>query len=225
MRRGARGFTLIELLVVIAIIAILAAILFPVFARAREKAKSASCLSNVKQLTLGLMMYVGDYNDTIPMTGAGFWDGGGNWTGCCNLRWYTSIFPYLKNQEILACPSVRGQLGYVAVCRTQASILSELSSPATTGIITDAYRPQPRLDSGQDYADGSPVYAPAKLQQPTNAPWGGPPPCSGGLANALPADRHNRGVNVGYLDGHAKWQGVVVFSGDRAIIPASKWDP
>jgi prepilin-type N-terminal cleavage/methylation domain-containing protein len=66
MRRTAKGFTLIELLVVIAIIAILAAILFPVFARAREKARQSSCLSNVKQITLGTQMYVQDYDEKFP---------------------------------------------------------------------------------------------------------------------------------------------------------------
>ncbi len=112
MRR--RGFTLIELLVVIAIIAILAAILFPVFARAREKARQTSCLSNVKQLALGVMMYVQDYDETFP----------------CWARWYPSrynagdgfadsvctspqspplaIYPYVKNLQLYVCPSGRG---------------------------------------------------------------------------------------------------------------------
>ena len=65
-RSAWRGFTLIELLVVIAIIAILAAILFPVFAQAREKARGAACLSNVKQLGLALQMYAQDYDETLP---------------------------------------------------------------------------------------------------------------------------------------------------------------
>src|SRR5436305_5829833 len=67
MRKQNRAFTLIELLVVIAIIAILAAILFPVFAQAREKARSISCLSNTKQLGLAVMMYVQDYDETFPL--------------------------------------------------------------------------------------------------------------------------------------------------------------
>jgi prepilin-type N-terminal cleavage/methylation domain-containing protein len=65
--KGPRGFTLIELLVVIAIIAILAAILFPVFAQAREKARQTACLSNVKQLGTGVMMYAQDYDETLPL--------------------------------------------------------------------------------------------------------------------------------------------------------------
>jgi prepilin-type N-terminal cleavage/methylation domain-containing protein len=71
-----RGFTLIELLVVIAIIAILAAILFPVFARAREKARQSTCLSNVKQISLGLVMYMQDYDDSLPQTY--YYRGGGS---------------------------------------------------------------------------------------------------------------------------------------------------
>jgi prepilin-type N-terminal cleavage/methylation domain-containing protein/prepilin-type processing-associated H-X9-DG protein len=91
-RRPSRnGFTLIELLVVIAIIAILAAILFPVFAQAREKARGISCLSNVKQSGLALAMYVQDYDETTPKLGH-------------NTEWWTQIYPYVKNVDVFFCP-------------------------------------------------------------------------------------------------------------------------
>jgi len=76
--RKAHGFTLIELLVVIAIIAILAAILFPVFARARAKAQQNNCLSNIKQLALGTLMYVSDYDDRFPFAWSTVYYVGGN---------------------------------------------------------------------------------------------------------------------------------------------------
>jgi len=88
-----KGFTLIELLVVIAIIAILAAILFPVFAKAREKARQISCVSNVKQLALGMLQYNEDYDESMPTTNT-IW--GGGWAG--------EIFPYVKSKGVYACP-------------------------------------------------------------------------------------------------------------------------
>lgn len=110
-----KGFTLIELLVVIAIIAILAAILFPVFARAREKARQASCQSNLKQIALATMMYIEDYD--------GLWVGGGrgldktgvsfDWPGTVGSlnyfgperHWPLMLYPYTKNAQIFNCPS------------------------------------------------------------------------------------------------------------------------
>jgi prepilin-type N-terminal cleavage/methylation domain-containing protein/prepilin-type processing-associated H-X9-DG protein len=106
------AFTLIELLVVIAIIAILAAILFPVFAQAREKARQTSCLSNTKQIGLGIMMYTQDYDEILPQTG---------WQGPCTDPsngvtpgddFFSGVFafpiaagPYIKNWQIFQCPS------------------------------------------------------------------------------------------------------------------------
>ena len=98
-RHTERGFTLIELLVVIAIIAILAAILFPVFAQAREKARSASCTSNLKQLGLGILMYKQDYDEKFPF---------GGWMPPGNIgsgEWQNTTQPYIKNKGVYYCPS------------------------------------------------------------------------------------------------------------------------
>jgi prepilin-type N-terminal cleavage/methylation domain-containing protein/prepilin-type processing-associated H-X9-DG protein len=91
------AFTLIELLVVIAIIAILAAILFPVFAQAREKARQTACLSNVKQIALGIIMYSQDYDETLPVAG---------YNAQCRGRWQWQVFPYVKNEQIFTCPNL-----------------------------------------------------------------------------------------------------------------------
>lgn len=101
-----KAFTLIELLVVIAIIAILAAILFPVFARARENARRASCQSNVKQIGIGLLQYIQDFDETLPKNsyGPSAVDIYGAWNPG-NYTWMDAIFPYVKSTQTFECPS------------------------------------------------------------------------------------------------------------------------
>ena len=129
MRGYGRGFTLIELLVVIAIIAILAAILFPVFAQAREKARQTSCTSNAKQWGLAFMQYINDYDETFPLSfglqtpgaPANIWQFGhlvppdwsrsqgaqtGHFRGVSSLvHWANTVYPYIKNHGLYGCPS------------------------------------------------------------------------------------------------------------------------
>jgi prepilin-type N-terminal cleavage/methylation domain-containing protein len=101
-RSAWRGFTLIELLVVIAIIAILAAILFPVFAQAREKAREAACLSNVKQLGLALQMYAQDYDETLPNHAQ---DTEKFLAPNAPANWAKGLQSYVKNTQVFSCPS------------------------------------------------------------------------------------------------------------------------
>ncbi len=112
MRR--KAFTLIELLVVIAIIAILAAILFPVFSQAREKARQATCVSNMKNIGLALTQYVQDYDESFPAERTPCWNG---WRTSRNaLAWFEQLDPYLRNLDVLRCPTARFEWQWRANC-------------------------------------------------------------------------------------------------------------
>lgn len=156
-RRASSGFTLIELLVVIAIIAILAAILFPVFARAREAARKTQCSSNLKQLATGVRMYMQDYDETFPRKGnTGYdpcdesWQGHDLWRNANQVVMGDVLDPYVKSQQLWACPSDSG----VKTSPRQANVRWSsyhyrhfLSSPsacyAGAGAVTDAMISQP----------------------------------------------------------------------------------
>ncbi|MEA3404074.1 MAG: prepilin-type N-terminal cleavage/methylation domain-containing protein [Armatimonadota bacterium] len=217
-----KGFTLIELLVVIAIIAILAAILFPVFARAREKAKQASCLSNMKQLVLGAHMYVTDYDDCLFGHLAGTrhpqtpdepewpWDSP-------YYNWQQQVYPYVKNEQLYVCPSLPtydwhyngrdNTLGYgmnywVTYFYNYLN-LSDFERPAETIWFTDC----------KYYV----VY-------PTYYLWRYPDHYAYGKDGFARLDiRHNNGANVGFIDGHAKWMNRQTLEGDHGLYGDSQF--
>lgn len=114
-----RAFTLIELLVVIAIIAILAAILFPVFAQAREAARKTSCVNNLKQIGMGIMQYVQDYDETYPCNWyGGLWNSSPAVGG--PYKWMDAIYPYVKNEGVYNCPSDASNRKYINNTRLAA---------------------------------------------------------------------------------------------------------
>src|SRR5579884_3021937 len=125
-----RGFTLIELLVVIAIIAILAAILFPVFAQAREKARQITCASNLKQIGLGILQYEQDYDEMYPL------EDYNNLSVPFELRWYQAVGPYVKNGQIYSYDKMYSGTGGVWSCPDEP-----VPQPAVYGANYQLFRP------------------------------------------------------------------------------------
>ena len=190
-----KGFTLIELLVVIAIIAILAAILFPVFARAREKARQSSCLSNVKQLMTGIIMYSQDFDEMFPIlyTTNTTWtppnpDATGTYPVAIDMPWPIMISPYLKNTQIFNCPSIS----------------TAWSGNETTDNIQYGYNDQLSNIAQAKFNYVSELCAIGDGGAGAACEFD----CSAGLGNGradIDIDRHNEGANIGFADGHGKW--------------------
>ena len=202
-----RAFTLIELLVVVAIIGILAAMLFPVFAQAREGARKAQCMSNMRQLGIGLTMYISDYDDVCfffahdrdlsrldPTRPLG---------ATRDNRWWNQILPYTRmGGALLVCPSdtgraphasENGQAGralvprsYVANRMVEGLSLAAVDRPADVVCVTEK--------SGHPRADDSWYEPPKNLY---DKPSLGEP--------VLAMRRHREGVNAMFFDGHATW--------------------
>jgi prepilin-type N-terminal cleavage/methylation domain-containing protein/prepilin-type processing-associated H-X9-DG protein len=196
-----RAFTLIELLVVIAIIAILAAILFPVFARARENARRASCQSNVKQISLGLMQYTQDYDEKFP----GWYtdpNGNGFVINTSDKGWTENIQPYLKSLQIYQCPSEP----------TTPPVIGNGTGFTDYFINSRVASTDPANGTAQPTAGGASL---AALQAPSLTVMIG----DGGAFNSenqmsnWPYDsadpgqyrRHLSGNNFAFCDGHVKW--------------------
>jgi prepilin-type N-terminal cleavage/methylation domain-containing protein/prepilin-type processing-associated H-X9-DG protein len=233
-----RGFTLIELLVVIAIIAILAAILFPVFAQAREKARQSSCASNLKQLAIGTLGYIQDYDGVYPIaspagTGTSVRPVGdpdrGGFGPITRSTWFIAVHPYIKNYQVLRCPSaaVDTDLGFgdttanpwasgISVTYMPNGYLnmwseSDSSTPAQvityTGVgkqgYIASYLPFPALSNSALAAANSDGGAVATFKY-----FGtGCTDYGGAFAQAISLSWfvHGEGDNYSYMDGHVKW--------------------
>ncbi len=230
-RRGPGGFTLIELLVVIAIIAILAAILFPVFAQAREKARATACTSNLKQLGLALMMYGQDYDENMPTCG---YPGPRNWEvnpdlptkqaldgGLYGWPFYQKLMvalqPYTKNMLIWYCPSdsrakptpeniAQGYQSYHWFPNWIWNSNYDTAHKPKCGLILDNNPPDLRSDISAQriFLTERGVFG-----------WDGP--------DAKPADtnyNHALGYNIAFFDGHVKFQ---PYGRKNTTIPATHW--
>jgi prepilin-type N-terminal cleavage/methylation domain-containing protein len=220
------GFTLIELLVVIAIIAILAAILFPVFAQARAKARQASCLSNVRQIGMGFLQYFQDYDEQFPHVRG-------------DLTWTNTLQPYLTSRQILRCPSD------VSVNWTQPmpgrTVIRQTSYTLNGYLAPGVSKPE----QGGNFPNIASIAKPASVIFLTEAStnfdenyfhahiWD-PPVSTRHWLTALDipddvrVDGHSEGFNSTYLDGHSTWhKWRQVWWRDASVTPPMKgsFDP
>jgi prepilin-type N-terminal cleavage/methylation domain-containing protein len=243
MRRQPRpsGFTLIELLVVIAVIAILAAILFPVFGRAREKARQTACFNNLKQIGLAYHMYAQDHDDTIVP--------GCNWNAGHHREedprsWYDGLLqPYVKNDQVFRCPSFKFKrypsymisfIGYdpksLAIPASSNNGYPNRSGIKTVGL-AQASRPSEIILTyentyGDDFQGGKHAsrvwdWADYWNPRPWNYDWK-----KGNSQGAPFPGKHFGGHNNLYFDGHVKWSDDNAYEGRQQVMnahPEPKW--
>lgn len=224
-RRERAGFTLIELLVVIAIIAILAAILFPVFAQAREKARQTACLSNMKQLATAFMLYAQDYDERLPNSGLERGCGGGpggsltdadlhygilsNWVPSGRIKpvysrpgWKIkngALFPYVKNEQVYRCPSDAGLSNRIdgGISYSMNGYLSPFYALAAIDLPA---RIVLLVDQGMGDTEGT---INSEIDDGWFVSfWCGVTPC---LGIETVTKVHSEGANLNFCDGHAKW--------------------
>ncbi len=213
-----RGFTLIELLVVIAIIAILAAILFPVFARAREKARQASCQSNLKQLQLAALMYTEDYDGMVLPSY--LYDGANSVT---SKNWLALIDPYVKNAQLRICPSRETNPGYghnhCNLGWRSAVKFERVQYPAATILFNDNGRVSDATKNlaPSEWVDISGTGGAYYTRWPNNMPWYDTDPW-----RVVP--RHSGMCDVSFLDGHVKAQSMDSLIGPAQGSANCLWD-
>jgi prepilin-type N-terminal cleavage/methylation domain-containing protein/prepilin-type processing-associated H-X9-DG protein len=196
MRTPARsGFTLIELLVVIAIIAVLAAILFPVFARARAKARQSTCLSNLRQIGLTVDMYSQDYDGLLPYHLLAL--GGGS----TFASYFAALEPYLRNRGILTCPE-RRDIDYSGPTDTS---LAYVYNRDLNGFARDSVSDASAVLLSLDGVQASCSYSGGDTFRDTDGTIYEDDPNEGTSPNRIIFARHSGGGNGVFLDGHGKW--------------------
>jgi prepilin-type N-terminal cleavage/methylation domain-containing protein/prepilin-type processing-associated H-X9-DG protein len=229
-----RGFTLIELLVVIAIIAILAAILFPVFAQAREKARASGCLSNVKQIATALYMYTQDYDESTPGGCFSLWgcsgpgetvttgmidETGAESTTCCRYSALWPLMPYTKNEGIFVCPSVVGWDIENYRPRKGSYATNQIMQGGTThpmgwhgwgaslSLFENPAESVAFADARTTAIGGSiSMYLHCWIGNRRYCHWYSGSTCMD--CTDWRTDWHNEGINQVYVDGHAKWSSL-----------------
>ena len=202
------AFTLIELLVVIAIISILASILFPVFARARENARRASCTSNMKQLGLSVMMYKQDYDGKFPKAG---WadnlpcpDGSGD---MCGASWEVKIYPYVKSLQVYVCPSdSNSNRGWKGDNQGTSEISYGYNYDNLDNVNEAAIEKPSQMIMMAD-AGGNVSYALYQFNSSDQTRY--------------ISDRHLNGSVLNFVDGHAKWIRIARDSAGHTIPPTA----